>query len=335
MDYPVADSNILTVRDLHVDFDTPAGCVRAVNGLSYSLGCGESLGLVGESGSGKSVSALAVLGLIPRPPGAVSGGGIVFEGEDLITLPQERLRKIRGNKIAMIFQEPMTSLNPVFTIGAQIAETVELHRGMRRREAIAYTVEMLKKVGIPLPAQRVNEYPHQLSGGMRQRVMIAMALACNPRVLIADEPTTALDVTIQAQIMDLLKALQEEFGTSILLISHDMALVAETCDRVAVMYAGQVVEEGPVERMFRSPLHPYTSGLLQSIPRLRTVRSVSKAGKLPAIPGVVPNPADLPKGCAFAPRCPRAMDICASEGPRLHKAGTGHEVRCWLYEEKA
>ncbi len=335
MDRQATESSILSVKDLHVRFDTPSGVVRAVNGMSYELNRGETLGIVGESGCGKSVAALAVLGLIPRPPGSVSGQGILFQGEDLITLPQERLRKIRGDRIAMIFQEPMTSLNPVFTIGTQIAETVKLHRGMRRREAMAYTVEMLNKVGIPLPSQRIKEYPHQLSGGMRQRVMIAMALACNPQVLLADEPTTALDVTIQAQIMDLLMALQKEYGTAIVLISHDMGLVAETCNRVAVMYAGKIVEEAPVERMFANPFHPYTIGLLNSIPRLRTDRAARKARKLEAIPGVVPSATDLPQGCAFRPRCPKAMDVCGQREPVLKEAAPGHRVRCWLHEGKA
>ena len=330
MDRPAKELNVLTARDLHVRFETPLGIVHAVNGVSYALRRGETLGIVGESGCGKSVSALAVLGLIPSPPGTVSGE-ILFEGEDLVALAQDKLRRIRGNKIAMIFQEPMTSLNPVFTIGKQIAETVRLHRGMGRREAMDYAVEMLGKVGIPLPSQRINEYPHQLSGGMRQRVMIAMALACNPKVLLADEPTTALDVTIQAQIMDLLTALQREYGTAMVLISHDMGLVAETCDRVAVMYAGKVVEEASAERMFANPLHPYTIALLGSIPRLRTDRSARRVAKLQAIPGTVPSAADLPQGCAFSPRCPKALSVCGQVEPALKETATGHRVRCWLY----
>ena len=332
MDQPVTEASLLTVRDLDVRFDTPAGPLHAVRGVSFHLGRGETLGIVGESGSGKSVTALAVLGLIPRPPGTVSGGGIFFGGDDLITLPPEQLRKIRGNQIAMIFQEPMTCLNPVFTIGFQIAEAVKLHRRMRQREASRYAVEMLAKVGIPLPARRIKEYPHQLSGGTRQRVMIAMALACNPQVLLADEPTTALDVTIQAQIIDLMLALQQEYGTAIVLISHDMGLVAETCGRVAVMYAGRIVEESAVERVFANPMHPYTVGLLNSIARLRTTRAEPKKKKLPAIAGMVPNPIDLPPGCAFQPRCPQALAVCSIKEPPAQQTAPGHSVRCWLYD---
>jgi len=329
---PVTESSLLRVRDLDVLFDTPAGPLHAVRGVSFELERGETLGIVGESGSGKSVTALAVLGLIPRPPGTVSGAGVLFEDANLLALAPEKLRKIRGNRIAMIFQEPMTSLNPVFTIGFQVAEAVRLHRNLSKREALGVAIEMLDKVGIPLPARRINEYPHQLSGGMRQRVMIAMALACNPQVLLADEPTTALDVTIQAQIVDLMLALQQEFGTAIALISHDMGLVAETCDRVAVMYAGRIVEESSVARVFADPLHPYAAGLLESIPRLRTTRGATRKKKLPAIPGIVPNPVALPAGCAFQPRCPKALEICAAKEPPLKQAPDGHNVRCWLYD---
>ena len=272
----LTDLSLLAVRDLGVSFDAPAGAIHAVNGVSFELARGETLGIVGESGCGKSVTALAVLGLIPQPPGRISGGGIFYEGRDLTRMAPAALRDIRGNRIAMIFQEPMTSLNPVFTVGRQIAEAVELHLGMSRREAREYSIEMLAKVGIPLPAQRIDEYPHQLSGGMRQRVMIAMALSCKPQVLLADEPTTALDVTIQAQIVDLMLALQAELGTAILLISHDMGLVAETCDRVAVMYAGRIVEEAGVDEIFARPQHPYTAGLLASVPRLRTDAAAAK-----------------------------------------------------------
>jgi peptide/nickel transport system ATP-binding protein len=323
----------LRVDDLHVSFATPRGTIRAVNGVSFELPAGSTLGIVGESGSGKSVSALAVLGLVPCPPGIVTGNGIFFEDRNLLGLAAADLRAVRGNRIAMIFQEPMTSLNPVFTIGTQIAEAVALHLRMRRREAGEYAVEMLRKVGIPLPGQRAREYPHQLSGGMRQRAMIAMALACNPKVLIADEPTTALDVTIQAQIVDLMHALQDEFKTAIVLISHDMGLVAETCDRVAIMYAGRIVEEAGVEQIFAAPLHPYTSGLLVSMPRLRLAGAASRTNRLPAIPGVVPNPANLPAGCAFRPRCAKAMPVCAGKEPVLQQAGEGHSVRCWLHEK--
>ena len=330
MDRHAAESSVLTVQELGVRFDTPAGAVRAVNGVSFQLQRGETLGIVGESGSGKSVTALAILGLIPRPPGIVTGAGVLFQGADLLALSPDELRKIRGNRIAMIFQEPMTSLNPVFTVGAQIAESLRWHLRMGRREALDYAIGMLDKVGIPLPAQRVKEYPHQLSGGMRQRVMIAMALACNPQVLLADEPTTALDVTIQAQIIDLMQALQREYSTAIAFISHDMGLIAETCDRVAVMYAGRIVEESIVERIFEQPLHPYTAGLLDSIPRLRTKRSAPKEKKLHAIPGVVPSPANLPRGCAFHPRCPYRMEICVQKVPPLEAVSPGHAKACFF-----
>ncbi len=327
-----AGSPLLAVENLDVRFATPAGPLHAVRGVSFEVAPGETLGIVGESGAGKSVTALAVLGLIPRPAGAVSGAGIHFAGDDLITLPPEQLRRIRGNKIAMIFQEPMTSLNPVFTIGTQIAEAVRLHLRMQRRDAFDYAIEMLGKVGIPLPAQRSREYPHQLSGGMRQRVMIAMALACKPLVLLADEPTTALDVTIQAQIMDLMLKLQQESGMAIVLISHDLGLVAETCDRVAIMYAGRIVEQGASERIFDQPLHPYTAGLLNSIPRLRTTRKTAKEKKLWTIPGMVPNLIDLPQGCAFQPRCTKAMGVCSVSEPPLQQTAPGNCVRCWLYD---
>jgi peptide/nickel transport system ATP-binding protein len=330
MDQPAATTALLSVRDLSVRFDAPGGAICAVNGVSFDLARGETLGIVGESGSGKSVTALATLGLIAQPPGRVSGGGIFYEGRDLTRLAPAALRAIRGNRIAMIFQEPMTSLNPVFTIGRQIAEAVELHLGLRRQAARSHAIDMLAKVGIPLPAQRYDEYPHQLSGGMRQRVMIAMALACKPQILLADEPTTALDVTIQAQIVDLMLELQQELGTAILLISHDMGLVAETCDRVAVMYAGRIVEEAQVGEIFAHPRHPYTAGLLASVPRLRTVRGEQRPGALPAIPGVVPSPARLPPGCAFAPRCTQALPVCGESVPALRETVPGHQVRCRL-----
>ncbi len=322
--------SLLSVRDLRVEFDTPAGTLQAVRDVSFELARGETLGIVGESGSGKSVTALALLGLIPQPPGRVSGAGITFEGENLLTTSAMQMRKIRGNRIAMIFQEPMTSLNPVFTIGYQIAEPLQLHLKMGKRESYAYAAHMLDKVGIPLASRRVNEYPHQLSGGMRQRVMIAMALACKPQILIADEPTTALDVTIQAQIIELMQSLQHDLGTAIVLISHDMGLVAETCGRVAVMYAGRIVEQATVKDLFDAPRHPYTIGLLNSIPQLRLTRDAPRVARLAAIPGVVPNAAALPKGCAFAPRCTRALDRCAAEEPPLTVAD-GHAVRCWLH----
>ncbi len=322
---------LLSVHDLHVQFSLPSGTVRAVEGVSFALRRGETLGIVGESGSGKSVTALAILGLIARPFGRVSGQ-IDYDSKDLLTLDTPALQKIRGNRIAMIFQDPMSCLNPVFTIGSQLVETVRLHMQMGGREAFDYSADMLARVGIPLPTQRMREYPHQLSGGMRQRVMIAMALACKPQILLADEPTTALDVTIQAQIVDLMLALQEETGTSILLISHDMGLVAETCDRVAVMYAGQIIESAPVADLFAAPRHPYTTGLLRSIPRLRTDRSMPRVEKLQAISGVVPSPRAPRVGCAFQPRCTQSMEICAGTAPLLQNLSAAHSARCWLHD---
>ena len=329
---PLPSSAVLRVANLHVEFNTPRGAIRAVNGVSFDVVAGKTLGVVGESGSGKSVTALALLGLVPCPPGAVSGDGVFLEGRNLLRLQPRELRAVRGNQIAMIFQEPMTSLNPVFTIGNQIKEAVAVHLDMAKREAGGYAVEMLRKVRIPLPQQRAKEYPHQLSGGMRQRAMIAMALACNPKVLIADEPTTALDVTIQAQIVELMRELQHEYAMAIMLISHDMGLVAETCDRVAIMYAGQIVEESSVEEIFAAPLHPYTSGLLVSMPKLRLNPSALRPKKLPAIPGMVPNPAHLPQGCAFRSRCLQALPICGQKEPVLREVSMGHSVRCWLNE---
>jgi peptide/nickel transport system ATP-binding protein/oligopeptide transport system ATP-binding protein len=314
-----------------VSFATPAGEVRAVNGVSFDLPAGQTLGIVGESGSGKSVTALAVLGLVPCPPGTVTGAAHL-EGRNLLGLPAGELRFVRGNRVAMIFQEPMTSLNPVFTVGAQIREAIMLHSALSRRAANDHAIAMLAKVGIPAPAQRAKEYPHQLSGGMRQRAMIAMALACNPKVLLADEPTTALDVTIQAQIVDLMRELQGEYGTAVMLISHDMGLVAETCDRIAIMYAGRIVEISSARQIFASPQHPYTAGLLGSMPRLRLDRSARREAKLPAIPGMVPDPARLSRGCAFRPRCGQAMDVCGTAEPSLREITPGHMARCWLHE---
>jgi peptide/nickel transport system ATP-binding protein/oligopeptide transport system ATP-binding protein len=306
--------------------------VHAVRGVSFAVRERETIGIVGESGCGKSVTALAILGLVPPPNGRVSGGGIRFEGRNLLALSPRELRAIRGNRIAMIFQEPMTSLNPVFTVGVQIAESVRLHRGWSRREALEYATGMLEKVGLPSPSQRVKEYPHQLSGGMRQRVMIAMALACNPRVLLADEPTTALDVTVQAQIVELMQALQEEYGTAIVLISHDMGLVAESCGHVAVMYAGEIVEQAPAARISAQPMHPYTRGLLASIPRLRRDRSIAKEKRLTAIPGVVPAATRVPPGCAFHARCRHAMPRCTVDAPDAIAVAADHRVRCWLHQ---
>ncbi|MCL6522327.1 MAG: ABC transporter ATP-binding protein [Firmicutes bacterium] len=319
---------LLEVRDLKTYFRTEDGVARAVDGVSFALGRGETLGIVGESGSGKSVTSLSIMRLIPDPPGRIAGGQILFEGRDLLGLSEQEMRKIRGNEISMIFQEPMTSLNPVFTVGRQIEESIRLHQKVDARESRVRAIEMLRRVGIPSPEVRVDQYPHQMSGGMRQRVMIAMALACNPKLLIADEPTTALDVTIQAQILELIKQLKREFGTSVLLITHDMGVVADMCDRVIVMYAGKVVEEARVDDLFERPLHPYTEGLLHSIPSMEGRRE-----KLHVIEGNVPNPLALPRGCAFAPRCPYAVERCRHEEPPLETTGDGRKVACWRHDE--
>jgi oligopeptide/dipeptide ABC transporter ATP-binding protein len=319
-----ADGDVLLdVRDLRTHFFTDDGVVRAVDGVSFRVRRGKTLGVVGESGCGKSVTALSVMRLIP-PPGRHVGGRILFEGRDLAILPEPEMRAVRGRDIAMIFQEPMTSLNPVFTVGYQIMEAIRTHLPVSRAEARRRAVELLEKVKIPAAARRVDDYPHQMSGGMRQRVMIAMALACTPRLLIADEPTTALDVTIQAQILDLLRELQQEFRMSVLIITHDLGVVAEVADEVAVMYASKIVEYAPARELFREPLHPYTAGLLRSIPRLDT----PKAGKLAVIPGTVPNPLRFPPGCAFHPRCPLAVDRCRAVEPRLRELRPGHWVAC-------
>jgi oligopeptide/dipeptide ABC transporter ATP-binding protein len=321
---------LLEVRDLHTSFQTSEGLIRAVNGVSFHLEEGETLGLVGESGCGKSVTSLSILRLIPQPPGRISGGPILFRGDDLLAKSEEEMRKIRGNSISMIFQEPMTSLNPVYTCGFQIVEAIRLHQRRSRSEARDRAIEMLRVVGIPSPEQRVDEYPHQLSGGMRQRVMIAMALSCNPSLLIADEPSTALDVTIQAQILDLIARLRHELGMSVLIITHDLGVVAEVADRVAVMYAGEVVEHASVEEIFARPLHPYTQGLLNSIPRLGKLME-----RLSVIPGTVPNPIEFPSGCAFHPRCPLADERCRDEDPPLNEQGGDHQVACWKVGEVA
>ncbi len=324
--------SILEIKDLYTHFHTPEGTVRAVDGVSYDLMEGETLGVVGESGCGKTVTALSILNLIPSPPGKIFGGGIFFQGKDLTKMPPKELRKVRGNQISMIFQEPMTSLNPVFTIGFQIAEAVMLHQGMKKRDAMDKAAEMLELVGIPLPKQRVREYPHQLSGGMRQRAMIAMALSCNPKILLADEPTTALDVTIQAQVLDLLMQLKEELGTAIILITHDLGLIAETCKRVVVMYAGKVVEQAPVEAIFGDPLHPYTVGLLNSIPKLRTSKEQGKGVRLQEIKGIVPSLNRLPTGCSFNPRCDKVFGMCSEHEPELREVKPGHFARCFLHD---
>ena len=330
---------LLRVRDLRTYFVTEQGrgTARAVDGVSFDLHAGETLGIVGESGCGKTVTSLSLLRLIPEPPGHILPGSFIeLEGRNLLTLAPKALRAIRGNEMAMIFQEPMTSLNPVFTVGDQIAEAAIVHQGLSRRAARARAIEMLKLVGLPDPATRVDHYPHQLSGGMRQRVMIAMALVCGPKVLIADEPTTALDVTIQAQILELLNRLQDELGMAVILITHDLGIVAGTVDRVLVMYAGQVVESAPTPELFARPLHPYTEGLLASVPRLDTPHP---RRRLHSIPGQVPAATAWPAGCRFHPRCPYAWDRCTVEEPPLLDAGKGepasHVVRCWLLAEPA
>ena len=326
----MADETILQIEDLQTHFFTAVGTIRAVDGVSYALKAGETLGVVGESGCGKSVTALSVLRLVANPPGRIVGGAIRFQGRNLLEVSEAEMEGIRGNEISMIFQEPMTSLNPLYTVGKQIAEAVALHQGLNRRDAWDRAVEMLKRVYIPEPERRAHAYPHQLSGGMRQRVMIAMALSCNPKVLIADEPTTALDVTIQAQILDLMRELQETFGTAIVLITHDMGVVAENADRVVVMYAGRKVEEADATRLFDHPGHPYTRGLLGSIPHLDTAaRSGARRPRLNEIKGMVPSLFRLPQGCTFAPRCGLASDQCRQVVPPLEEQRPGHWIACW------
>jgi oligopeptide/dipeptide ABC transporter ATP-binding protein len=319
---------LLEVKNLSTYFSVEGGEFRAVDGVSFSLEAGRTLGIVGESGCGKSVSALSIMGLVPRPAGKIAGGEILFEGRDLLKFSAAQLRALRGDRISMIFQEPMSSLNPAFTIGDQIAEVLLQHRKIDRREARDRAIGMLRKVRIPSPERRYDDYPHRLSGGMRQRAMIAMALACEPRLLIADEPTTALDVTIQAQILDLMRSLREETGTAIILITHDLGVIAELADDVAVMYAGRIVEHASVERLFAEPQHPYTIGLLGSIPRLHLEQE-----RLAAIEGQVPGPAVLlhagGAGCRFQPRCPFAIEKCSAEDPSLLNMHEGHEAACW------
>ena len=324
---------ILEVEGLRTVFFTAAGLVRAVEDVSFTLRRGEVLAVVGESGCGKSITALSLMRLVPSPPGRIVAGSVRLEGRDLLTIDEAAMRDVRGNTMSMVFQEPMTSLNPVLTIGAQIAETVRLHRDVTRAEAWARAVEMLRRVRIPEPAQRAREYPHQLSGGMRQRAMIAIALACDPKVLIADEPTTALDVTIQAQILDLILKLQQETGTSVLLITHDLGVVAETAQRVVVMYAGRKIEEATVEDLFAAPLHPYTNGLLRSIPHL--AQGGAAAARLQEIPGMVPALSALPAGCAFAARCAHATADCTTAIPPLREYRPDHFVACFRAGEVA
>jgi len=318
--------NLLEIKDLKVSFFTDNGEMPAVEGVSLTVKKGTTLGIVGESGSGKSVTALTAMRL---GAGKVMNGSINFNGKNLLDISDEEMRKIRGKEIAMIFQEPMTSLNPVFTIGNQIIEAVKLHMKLNKSQSKARAIELLRMVGIPRAEQIVNEYPHQLSGGMRQRVMIAMAMACNPSLLIADEPTTALDVTIQAQILDLMRDLKSNHGTAIIMITHDLGVVAETCDYVCVMYGGKVVEEGSIEEIFNNPKHPYTQGLLKSVPSLLDSEDEDR---LYSIEGNVPIPGSLKKGCYFAPRCEFAMDICREQAPVLKELKTGHSSRCWLHE---
>lgn len=321
----VNKERVLEVNNLRTYFYTHSGVVKAVNGLSYHVNKGECVGIVGESACGKSVSAMSVLRLIPHPPGIIVGGQILFHGEDLLQASEERMRDIRGNRIAMVFQEPMTSLNPVLTIGRQISESLELHRGVDRGAALQESVRLLKLVGIPDPDRRSKDYPHQFSGGMQQRIMIAMALSCNPELLIADEPTTSLDVTVQAQLLEMIASLRTEFGTAIIIITHNLGVVARYVDRVNVMYAGSLVETGPTEAIYAQPTHPYTLGLLASVPRLDSPRKEH----LRVIKGLPPNLARLPKGCSFAPRCDYAMARCGEESPVLEKVGEDHYRACF------
>lgn len=316
---------LLSVRNLKTHFFTDDGVIPAVDGISFDLDRGGTIGIVGESGCGKSVTSLSIMGLIPQPPGKIMDGEIIFEGQDLLKLSEEEMRHVRGNEISMIFQEPMTSLNPVFTVGNQISEAIMLHQGLDKAAAREKSIEMLRLVGIPSPEQRVDDYPHQMSGGMRQRVMIAMALSCNPSLLIADEPTTALDVTIQAQILELMRRLQEEYKMSIMMITHNLGVVSRMCDEVAVMYLGKIVEHAKVRTLFHNPAHPYTQGLLNSIPKLGGRRS-----RLVPIKGVVPDPRAIPEGCSFRERCPVAMDKCAQEPPVIN-IEENHSVRCWRF----
>ncbi|MFD2706401.1 ABC transporter ATP-binding protein [Salibacterium lacus] len=322
------DADVLQIQDLQTSFFVDGGEVKAVDGVSLDIPKGKTVGIVGESGSGKSITSMSVMRLI-RNPGRIKGGSINFNGEDLLQKTEKQMQKIRGNKISMIFQEPMTSLNPVYTIGQQISEVIQIHQGLSKKHALSKSVEMLELVGIPSPNDRVKQYPHELSGGMRQRVMIAIALACNPELLIADEPTTALDVTIQAQILELMNGLRKELGMSVILITHDLGVVAETCDYVAVMYAGQIVEYADVHTLFNNPKHPYTVGLMQSLPRHDMDQE-----ELNVIEGNVPKPGEMPEGCRFAPRCPFASDICMNELPGLMETEDGNQVRCWVYSEK-
>ena len=322
-------ANLLEVKDLATHFFTQDGVVKAVDGISYTLAEGEVLGVVGESGCGKSVHALSIMRLVANPPGRIVAGEILFEGENLLNMDDSEMRHIRGNRIAMVFQEPMTSLNPVLTIGRQLTETLELHQKMASQEARTRAAELLQTVGIPDAESRLSDYPHQFSGGMRQRVMIAMALSCNPRLIIADEPTTALDVTIQAQILELMRDLAEEFGTAMVIITHNLGVVARYAHRVVVMYAGKIVETGTAHDIYRNPRHPYTIALLNSVPRLDATERV----RLDAIQGLPPDLVDLPQGCSFAPRCKYAYERCTQETPVLVETDTNHTSACWRHDE--
>ena len=320
---------ILEIKNLSTHFETEHGVIKAVDEVEIVVDGGDTLGIVGESGCGKTVLALSIMRLVPSPPGRIVSGSIMFNGVDLLRLETTEMRKIRGKDISMIFQEPMTSLNPVLRIGEQIAEAIRLHQGLAASDAMNSAIETLRLVGMPSPENVVRNYPHQMSGGMRQRAMIAMAVSCKPRLMLADEPTTALDVTIQAQIIDLMNRLKEEVGTSIILITHDLGVIAEAAQYVAVMYTGGIVEYSCAENLFSSPLHPYTVGLMESIPKMST--SGRQNGYLKVIPGVVPPLYDLPKGCSFQDRCPHVMNICREETPLLKEKNPGHRVRCWLY----
>jgi oligopeptide/dipeptide ABC transporter ATP-binding protein len=323
------EKELLKVNNLKTSFYTAEGKVTAVNDVSFKVHEGKVLGIVGESGCGKSVTSMSIMRLLDDSISKIEEGEIIFEGTDILKLSEKEMNKIRGNKLAMIFQEPMTSLNPVFTIGQQIGEAIKIHQGIKGKENKEKSIEMLKLVGIPMPEKIVNEYPHQLSGGMRQRIMIAMALSCNPKLIIADEPTTALDVTIQAQVLELMKKLSKDLKTSIILITHDLGVIAEMADEVIVMYSGKVVEECSVQKIFEKAKHPYTKGLLYS-----RAENVKKGERLYNIPGMVPNLNDMPSGCSFNPRCEKCMDICKEEMPKLIETEEGHKVRCWLYSGK-
>jgi oligopeptide transport system ATP-binding protein len=325
----MTDDVILQVKDLKTYFTVDEGLVKAVDGVSFDLHKGETLGIVGESGSGKSVTNLSIIKLIPNPPGKIAGGEVLFHGKDILTMNSSEIRDLRGNKISMIFQDPMTSLNPFLKVSTQMIETIVLHQGLDKKEAKQKAIEMLKLAGIPAPDKRIDQYPHQFSGGMRQRVMIAMGLSCNPEILIADEPTSALDVTIQAQILELVQELTRQFGTAVILITHSLGVVAGMCDTLCVMYAGRIVERGKTEDIFENPMHPYTQGLIHSVPRLDR----ENKERLYSIQGQPPNVIDLPDCCPFYPRCEKTMDICKTKYPGSIKSGDGRAVSCWLYSE--